>query len=258
MGYNRKNMKLTVVLPAAGLLFASCTTFPIQSGLFQLSGFSLTGARTAPKAVQPDPAAVGKGISDPAAGAISGRALLPVQARLLAGAHYFLGKTELVWAGRSYTYDCTGTILAIYAYAGIDLADRFNHYTGNGVQRLYKIMRRHDLLSSTHFPQVGDIVFWDNTYDANGNGLWDDPLTHAGMVVAVTPSGEISYIHQNYAKGIIIEKMNLIHPDVYTEVEGDTTVLVNSPMRMRGQPPGPDWLSGQLFKVFGKGYLLAG
>jgi len=249
MGKNRNTLRLTIVLPAAGLLFGSCATFPVQSGLFQLSGFSLAGASGTD--VQPDPVSGNTTV-------VPGHALLPVQARLLAGAHYFLGKTELVWAGRAYTYDCTGTILAIYAYAGIDLADRFNHYTGNGVQRLYKIMNHHDLLSSTRFPQVGDIIFWDNTYDANGDGLWDDALTHAGMVVAVTPSGEISYIHQNYAKGIIIEKMNLLHPSVYTEVEGGKTVLVNSPMRMRGQPPGPEWLSGQLFKAFGKGYLLAG
>jgi len=254
MGKNRHTLRLSVVVPAAGLFLGSCVTFPIQSGLFQLAGFSLTGASAT--ATQPGPASGKRG--EIQTGAIPGRTLLPVQARLLAGAHYFLGKTELVWAGRTYTYDCTGTILAIYAYAGIDLADRFSHYSGNGVQRLYKIMGYHDLLYSTHLPQVGDIIFWDNTYDANGNGLWDDALTHAGMVVGVTPSGEISYVHQNYAKGIVIEKMNLVHPDVYTEDEGGATVLVNSPMRMRGQPPGPAWLSGQLFKVFGKGYLLAG
>ncbi len=261
MRTNRKHAAFAVVAPAAGLLLGSCATFPIQSGPFQLSGFSLAGAIAAPPTIQPDPAAGGKGDPQPLLAAMTtlpGRKLLPVQERLLAGAEHFLGKSELVYGGRTYTYDCTGTILAIYAYAGIDLLSRFNHYSGNGVQRLYKIMSRHDLLTKTDFPQPGDIVFWDNTYDANGDGLWDDPLTHAGMVVGVTPSGEISYIHENYAKGIVIEKMNLIHPSIYTEAEGGATILINSPMRMRGQPPGPDWLSGQLFRVFGKGYLLAG
>ncbi|HUX20800.1 MAG TPA: hypothetical protein VMW69_06145, partial [Spirochaetia bacterium] len=94
--------------------------------------------------------------------------------------------------------------------------------------------------------------------DENGDGLWDDPLTHAGMVVGVSSNGEISYIHQNYAQGIVVEKMNLLYPNIYTRIIDGLTVTVNSPMRMKGSPPGPGWLSGQLFRALGKGYLLSG
>jgi hypothetical protein len=215
-----------------------------------------------------DPA---RGNSDPAPNSVVGPAayspsigevafpnqrLTPTQQRLIAGARYVLGKTSLEINGQHFTYDCAGTILAIYAYAGINLGRRFANYTGGGVSRIYQIMRANKLLYTSYYPQPGDIIFWDNTYDENGNGKWDDELTHAGMVVGVSPNGEISYIHQNYAKGIVIERMNLLYPSTYTRIIDGQKVTVNSPMRMRGSPPGPYWLSGQLLHSLGKGYLL--
>jgi len=43
-----------------------------------------------------------------------------------------------------------------------------------------------------------DIIFWDNSYDKNNNGLADDELTHIGMVVEVSPAGDIIYIPRSY------------------------------------------------------------
>jgi len=180
------------------------------------------------------------------------------QRRIVAAAHSVLGRTTLVVRGRSFLYDCTGTILAIYYQAGIDLLPYFNRVSGNGVMRLYKIGQQSNLLYTTRYPQPGDVIFWDNTYDMNGDGKWDDPLTHAGVVVDVRPDGTIDYVHQNYAQGIVIEQMNLLHPAEYRQVENGREVVINSPLRMRSDVymnPGMIF-SGQLFRCFAQLYRL--
>jgi probable lipoprotein NlpC len=257
-----KTTALKTGIPAAGVVavafaLSACMTTP---GSQTPLGFSPRPAASQNTST-PDPQPLSAtGSYDPAIGALAfpSRTLSVEQERLLAGARYVLGKSRLEVQGRSFTYDCSGTILAIYYYAGIDLAARFDRYTGGGVERIYKIMQANHLLYTTYYPQPGDIVFWDNTYDENGDGLWNDELTHAGMVVGVGSNGEISYIHQNYAKGIVIEKMNLLYPNIYTRILGGMKVTINSPMRMKGSPPGPDWLSGQLYRDLGRGYLLKG
>ncbi|HUX21299.1 MAG TPA: CHAP domain-containing protein [Spirochaetia bacterium] len=238
-----------LAVAGAALLLASCATMPFAARAVD------------PARANADPApnpVVGPATYRPPIGEVAfpNEKLTPVQQRLLAGARYVLGKTSLEVNGQHFTYDCAGTILAIYAYAGINLGRRFANYTGGGVSRIYQIMNANKLLYTSYYPQPGDIIFWDNTYDENGNGKWDDELTHAGMVVGVSPNGEISYIHQNYARGIVIERMNLLYPSVYTRIIDGVKVTINSPMRMRGSPPGPYWLSGQLIRSLGKGYLL--
>jgi len=153
--------------------------------------------------------------------------------------------------------DCTGAVLAIYYYAGIDLARDFNKYSGNGVTRLYKSLQAQKLLYDTRYPVTGDIIFWDNTYDRNEDGRWNDPLTHVGMVMDVSKNGDVEYVHLNYSRGIIIENMNLREPKIHQRMERGQMRIVNSPMRMKrsGIPHPEDWLSGQLFKIFGMGYL---
>lgn len=243
---------------AAAALLASCASIPSATGALDPSHGGMLPL-TATGVVRPTAAAaIGPAAYAPPIGAVAfgTEHLSPTQLRLLAGARYVLGKTELIVNGQRFNYDCSGTILAIYAYAGINLGARFNRYTGGGVTRIYKIMRANKLLYTSYYPVPGDIIFWDNTYDENGDGKWNDELTHAGMVVGVSPNGEISYVHQNYHRGIVIERMNLLYPNIYTRIIDGVTVIVNSPMRMRGSPKGPSWLSGQLIRSLGKGYLL--
>jgi hypothetical protein len=168
-----------------------------------------------------------------------------------------LGKRELVIRGRRFNMDCTGAVLAIYYYAGIDLAQDFRNFSGNGVTRLYKSLESEQLLYRTTLPVPGDIIFWDNTYDRNKDGRWNDPLTHVGMVMSVAANGEVQYVHLNYRKGIIIENMNLRKPRTHQKMERGEMQIVNSPMRMKqaGNAHPENWLSGQLFRIFGMGYL---
>ena len=180
-----------------------------------------------------------------------------IQRQLAEGARWALGRRHLVVRGRTFNYDCTGVILAIYWYAGIDLGRDFEDFTGNGVTRLYRSLERENLLYTSTRPVTGDVIFWDNTYDRNGDGLWNDPLTHAGMVLRSYPDGIIEYVHLNYSRGIVIDSMNLLDPDLHQKVVRGTLRIVNSPIRLReaGRPHPPQWLAGQLYRVLGMGYL---
>ncbi len=137
--------------------------------------------------------------------------------------------------------------MAVYYYAGIDLSKDFNKYQGGGVSRIYQYLKDKKLIYYTENPVPGDILFWDNTYDANGNGTRDDILTHMGIVVDVTENETITYIHEHYRKGIIFEHMNLKDPENYD---------VNAAMRMRGTGMEGGWLSSHLYKESGMGYKL--
>jgi hypothetical protein len=136
---------------------------------------------------------------------------------------------------RTFPLDCSGTILAAHYKAGIDLVSAFTEETGNGVTRLWRMG------APGGEPSVGDVIFWDNTYDRNRNGLWDDELTHAGIVVAKDRNGTISYVHHNYRRGIVVERMNLKRPD---------NSELNSPMRMRGHRDAQRnlWLASHLYR----------
>jgi hypothetical protein len=177
--------------------------------------------------------------------------------KLAEGGKYVLGKRRLVIRGRRFNMDCTGAVLAIYYYAGIDLARDFDRYSGNGVMRLYRSLEAQELIYETQLPVTGDIIFWDNTYDRNGDGRWNDTLTHVGMVMNASRDGTIEYVHLNYRRGIVIEYMNLHRPEVHEQLERGRMRILNSPMRMKqaGRSHPQKWLSGQLYRNFGMGYL---
>jgi len=172
------------------------------------------------------------------------------QARILEAADEILSTQRLVVGGYQYAYDCTGTILAIYAMAGVRLVDLFPNYSGNGVTRLYGIAEDRDLLYHSEYPQPGDLIFWDNTYDKNGDKRWNDQLTHVGLVLSVEPGGTVEYLHHHYREGVVTARMNLRDPDTYVADDG---IVVNSPMRMRSHRYlNPDeWLASHLYRRLG-------
>lgn len=176
--------------------------------------------------------------------------------RLIVEAARDIVETQSTVAGETtYSYDCTGTILTVYARAGIYLVRLFPNYTGNGVARLYGIATDYKVLHTRTLPEPGDVIFWDNTYDRNEDGKWNDPLTHAGVVVSVAADGTVEFIHHNYRRGIVMAQMNLLEPGVYQTGDGTE---VNSPMRMASQrAANPDlWLASHLFREFGSLYRI--
>jgi hypothetical protein len=160
-----------------------------------------------------------------------------------------VGRKKLEVGGRRFNLDCSGVVLAVYYRAGIDLQPMLTDFKGGGVQRLYSLMKHNELTYRPARPEPGDMLFWDNTYDKNGNRKKDDELTHVGMVVRSLDDGTVEYVHHNYRKGIVLARMNLSDPD---------NLDVNSPMRARGEEAGhaPLWLSSHLLKDAARGYEL--
>ena len=175
------------------------------------------------------------------------------QELLVQAAHDLIGVDQLFVGDAEYdTEDCTATVLAAYAAAGINLGAKFHRYRGNGVSRLYQMMRAHRLYYRANRrtrPAPGDVVFFDNTFDRNGNRRWDDKLTHMALVVAVDRHGTISYLHHHVRRGVIIEQMNLRHPDAPE---------LNAPLRQKGSPRDGSgrYLASHLVRGFGRAYLL--
>ena len=163
--------------------------------------------------------------------------------RIVEAAYALDGKTEVVVGGR-------------YSAAGIDLQSAVARYKGDGVKRIYQLMDENGLLYYAWVPVPGDLIFWDNTYDKNGDGRENDYLTHIGVVVSVEDDGQISYIHYHTGRGIMIEQMNMFQPHVYADVVDGKTVVRNSYMRASDAPDSRFQLAGELCRNFAMGYAL--
>jgi hypothetical protein len=193
----------------------------------------------------------------PVGGVYQAHSLSEAQEQIAAGGPTLVGMKTLVVNGVTYPNDCTGLVRAAYAFASIDLAYRFGRYSGNGVRRLYATLRDEGLLYAVRYPRPGDLVFWDNTYDANNNGQADDELTHVGVVISIDADGSIRYLHYNYRLGPVMDHMDLTRVDVITDTgDGTGDGTVNSVIRMRGSPKYDGANAAQLFRVFGRGHEL--
>ncbi len=230
--------RLMLALFGGALLFTGCASIVTRPFGGGSSGARGTGAATA----------------RPHSREIRSDDLSPVQQRVVDSAKSLVGARTLRINGRRFRYDCTGTILAAYYGAGIDLEAEFSAYTGNGVARLFKLAAAHELVYSGDSPRPGDVIFWDNTYDRNGDGTWNDPLTHAGVVIRTYEDGSVEYVHHNYREGIVVARMSLASPDLHQS----GALLVNSPMRMNSHRYiNPSrWLASHLYRSAGMLYEL--
>lgn len=187
-----------------------------------------------------------------------GRPVPPSIQEVLDSAWTLLGKapgSKVSVEGRTFRLDCIGTVAAIYQGAGIDLfSDLDPSVRSGGVRTLYSLLESHDALHRHRLPEPGDVVFWQHTYDANGDGAaGNDGITHTGIVVKVDKDGTVHYLHENYYLGVVVERMNLYRPSVHKDPE--TGKLLNSPMydgSWYGNPDNPEkWLAGDLWLAFG-------
>ena len=175
---------------------------------------------------------------------------------VIASANTLIGmapESRVVVNGRTFVLDCIGTVSAIFYGLDIDVQKDFRRYRGDGVSRLYQSLVARSALHRDRLPRPGDIVFWDNTWDANGDGrLDDDPLTHAGVVMSVDSDGTIRYVHEHIIKGVTVEAMNLRRPGEYYDPLGriiNNAMAMNSGISRRDNPP--HWTSGDLWDSFG-------
>ena len=131
-----------------------------------------------------------------------------------------IGRGPLVVAGERYRMDCSGVARAIYAKAGFPLG--FVEVAGtsvNDTRVLFELVR---LRGSLHrdSPLPGDLVFFDNSYDQNRNGLSDDPLSHVGIVERVEESGTVVLVHR-IGSSIVRARMTLARPHERHDEQGE-------------------------------------
>lgn len=152
--------------------------------------------------------------------------------------------------GRRIAYDCAGMTRAIYLAHGIDLYEgAAGNAAANGVRLIYTHLRTYGRLHLGPVVWPGDLVFFDNTWDYNGDGRINDPLTHVGIVETVEADGTIVFISR-VAGAIERYRMNLSQPHVHRTADGR---VLNDYMRRKHWRDGAQtlYLTGELFAAFG-------
>ncbi len=154
-----------------------------------------------------------------------------------------VGRRAMTAGGERYRFDCSGFVEAAHARAGV-------HPRGSS-KHLYAMARDQGLLHKKKTPHVGDVVFFDNTYDRNHNGRRDDELTHVAIVERVLPDGTLGLVHLG-SKGVVRIAMNLHRPHDRHDENG---AIINSYVRSGRSG---ERLSGELFKAFGSLWAIEG
>ncbi len=141
---------------------------------------------------------------------------------------------------KGFRDDCGGFVEAVYARAGLELL--------GGPRSMWDLAQELGVTHTRKRPNPGDLVFFDDTFDRNGDGKRNDPLTHIGVVISVQDDGTVLFAHGNMSDKRVASRMNLLRPTVYTH---DGAVL-NDFLRRRDPKAGEGQkrLAGQLFHGF--------
>ncbi|MBS0151806.1 MAG: hypothetical protein JSR31_12770 [Nitrospira sp.] len=175
---------------------------------------------------------------------------MPRQTALAKTAVRFVGQSRIQIGDRSFNPDCSGFVRGVYASQRVDLYSGLGKLDGgNGVGRIYTHVVEHGRIHYGPTVHPGDLVFFHNTWDFNGDGLPNDPLTHIGVVEKVESDGTVLFV-SSLSRGIQRYRMNLRHPDIHKTADGR---VFNDFLRRRGggDGTGTQYLAGQLFAAFG-------
>jgi hypothetical protein len=183
-------------------------------------------------------------------------ALADLQARLAARAAALEGHAGAFEVrGARYNADCSGFAQAVYEAEGVPLRKLMSLAAPretSGVAAALRAMERFGVVTrdASAWPAPGDLVFFDDTYDRNGNGVPDDPLTHVGVVEWVE-DGTVVFMHRG-GRAVARGAMTSARPGVATA--GGRAL--NSPLRDKRAAASPAWrddpLAGGLFAAFGR------
>ncbi len=161
-----------------------------------------------------------------------------------------VGATTIHFNGKRIAYDCAGVTRAIFLEHGIDLYDSpAADPKANGVRLIHNHISRHGKIHQGPAVRPGDLVFFDNTWDYNSDGIINDPLTHVGIVERQEPDGTVVFISR-VAGAIERYRMNLALPQVHKTEQGR---ILNDYIRRKdtGDQPDTGYLTGELFASFG-------
>ena len=165
--------------------------------------------------------------------------------RVAAAASSSLGGQPIIVGGVRYRMDCSGVASGIYARAGFSLGPDAERSGGLDVRRLYDLVKATGSLRKRD-PLPGDLVFFDDTYDYNGNGLVDDPLSHVGVVEHVVDDGTVVFVHR-IGQQVVRARLNLQQPSVRHD---DKRRALNHYLRA-ASGAWPAKTTGELFVAFG-------
>ncbi len=176
-----------------------------------------------------------------------------LEARLAARAASLEGTTGAFQVGGArFNPDCSGFVEAVYEAEGVPfrrLAALAAPGERSGVMAAYRVMQRFGtvLRGDGAWPAPGDLVFFHDTYDRNGDGAADDPLTHVGVAVW-TDEGTVVFMHRG-GRAVARAAMTRDRPGV----PSDGGKVLNSALReKRGTAIDARRYAGALFSAFGR------
>jgi len=174
----------------------------------------------------------------------------PSRRAIVRTAAKLVGAKTIESNGRRISYDCAGVTRAIFLKHGIDLyGGEPSDSHANGVRLIHAHIRQQGTFHQGPVVHPGDLVFFNNTWDYNGDGKVNDPLTHVGIVERQEPDGTVIFISR-VAGAIERYRMNIGLPHVHKTTEGR---VLNDYIRRKeiGDPADANHLTGELFAVFG-------
>src|SRR5690349_25038274 len=172
------------------------------------------------------------------------------RAAIVHTASKLVGATVIQVNGKRIAYDCAGVTRAIFLEHGIDLYDGASpDPKANGVRLIHHHISRHGKFHQGPAVRPGDLVFFDNTWDYNRDGIINDPLTHVGIVERQDPDGTVIFISR-VSGAIERYHMNLALPHLHKTAEGR---ILNDYLRRKDldHPFDAAYLTGELFAGFG-------
>lgn len=149
--------------------------------------------------------------------------------------------------GRFVPQHSANYLKAIYEANGVKLGSLKGD---DAVATLFSEVKKQGQVYHATRPAVGDLVFFHNTYDRNGDGRNNDWYTHVGLVEAVDEDGTI-YVLSWFEGQVQTFPINLEHPRLARD-ERDKKIW-NTQLRQKGSddPAFTQYLGGELFAGFG-------
>ncbi len=173
----------------------------------------------------------------------------PSRRAIVRTAAKLVGAKTIESNGRRVAYDCAGVTRAVFLKHGIDLyGNNANDPEANGVRLIHAHIRQQGTFHQGPVVHPGDLVFFNNTWDYNGDGKVNDPLTHVGIVERQEPNGTVVFISR-VAGAVERYHMNLGLPHVHKAANGR---ILNDYLRRKDviDPADTGYLTGELFEQF--------
>lgn len=212
-------MRATVVLLISGSFFGCATTTATRVEPATPVAVNQDARReqspAASAAVEED----AEWLESPAAAPMQHRAerLHLIREDIVRVAQRYVGVRSLREVTAQLPDDCTGFVRLVYDQFGIALMDHGNP-KDNGVTAMWRAAQAHDAVVKKT-PGPGDLVFFRETYDRNGDGKRNDGLTHVGIVEEVLEDGTVVFLHRG-GKGVSRSRFNPGAPTVRRTDDG--------------------------------------